>query len=366
MKKGFLVLETGDIFEGSMIGCGNDVTGEVVFNTSMTGYQEIISDPSYAGQIITFCYPLIGNYGINLLDNESDKLHLAGVVIGEVCEQPSHYLAQKSFVEQLAEAGVTGITGIDTRALVKIIRQYGTVQGVITDSLAKVQQDESWKEVDKSQGTLSSWVEKVSTTEVKVYGNHGPHVVLIDYGFKKSILKALLHEGCKVTVVPYQSNYEQIKKLNPDGVFLSNGPGDPMALASYFAEIKKISTHFPSMGICLGHQLLALAHGAQTRKLKFGHRGGNHPVKEVSTGKVMITSQNHGYVVVDESIDSEVFTITHYNVNDGSIEGLKHKTLPVFTIQFHPEAHPGPCDTAHIFLEYIQQLQIGDMNYALT
>lgn len=370
VEKGYLVLESGEIFEGNLIGSKQDVVGEVVFNTSMTGYQEIITDPSYAGQILAFCYPMIGNYGINSLDNESKKPHLKGVVVGEYCEVPSHYLSGQTFAEQLAEAGVSGITDVDTRALVQVIRKHGTIRGIIT---RQIPQGEAWNQLwnQESVKNLYStcWVEEVSTPEIETFNasNSGPHVALIDYGYKKSILDALLQAGCKVSVVPHNFSYEQMKALNPDGVLFSNGPGDPMTLEKYFAEIKKISSSFKTMGICLGHQLIALAHGAKTEKLKYGHRGGNHPVKEIETGKVRMTSQNHGYVVVDESIDEKVFKVTYRNVNDGSIEGLKHVQFPIQTVQYHPEAHPGPSDTAYIFEQFIQQLaKVGDMKYATT
>jgi carbamoyl-phosphate synthase small subunit len=381
MGKGYLVLETGDFFEGNLIGNISEAVGEVVFNTSMTGYQEIMTDPSYAGQIVTFCYPLIGNYGINELDDECNKPHLAGVVIGDMCQQPSHYLAARSFSEQLEQAGVAGITGVDTRALVKLIRQYGTLRGVITNvspyhnidnqeefqSKIKEERQMNFYKETINQGLSTFWVGHVSTKEIKTYENSGPHVVLIDYGYKKSILTALIEEKCKVTIVPHTITYEQMKFLNPDGVVFSNGPGDPMSLQPWFSDIKRISKSFASLGICLGHQLIALAHGAKTEKLKYGHRGGNHPVKELETGKVRMTSQNHGYVVVDESIDQQIFKVTYRNVNDKSIEGLKHSWLPIQTVQFHPEAHPGPSDTAYIFEAFIHHLRtIGEMSYAVT
>lgn len=368
--KGYLVLETGHVFQGELIGSKEDILGEVVFNTSMTGYQEIITDPSYAGQILTFCYPLIGNYGINNMDNESTRPQLAAVILGESCLHPSHYLAAQSFTEELAEMGVTGLAGIDTRALVKLIREEGYVNGKITSHSPFDQEgqvtEKVLQEVDKYSYVLQPWVERVSVPENKTYLNAGPHVVLIDYGYKKSILDALLEAGCKVTVVPFSISFEEVKALQPDGILLSNGPGDPELLKPWFSEIKKISSTYPTLGICLGHQLLALAHGAKTEKLKYGHRGGNHPVKELTTGKVYITPQNHGYVVVDESINQETFQVTFINVNDRSIEGLQHKSLPIQSVQFHPEAHPGPSDTAYIFDSFIQQLtQVGEMKYAV-
>ncbi|MDQ0256958.1 carbamoyl-phosphate synthase small subunit [Evansella vedderi] len=356
MKQGYLILETGEVFEGTLIGELNNMIGEVVFNTSMTGYQEIVTDPSYAGQILTFCYPLIGNYGLNDEDNESFSTAVSGVITGDMCEAPSHYQSTKNFSEMLQQAGVPGLTGVDTRALVKVIRKHHTVKGMIaTEPSLKGGMDVSQE----------FWVKKVSVDEPVTYTNEGPHVVLIDYGYKKSILTALLHENCRVTVVPYDFSYEQIKALQPDGILLSNGPGDPMKLEPYFNEIKKITESYPTLGICLGHQLIALAHGAKTKKLAFGHRGGNHPVKELLTGKVSMTSQNHGYVVVEESINYSQFQVLFRNVNDKTVEGLKHVSLPIQSVQFHPEAHPGPSDTEYIFNEFLHQVvSSGGKRYA--
>lgn len=357
LEKGYLTLETGEVFEGVLIGAEKDSLGEVVFNTSMTGYQEIITDPSYAGQMITFCYPIIGSYGINAMDDESITPALSAVIISDLCETPSHYQSIHKFSEKLKQAGVPGIAGVDTRLLVKTIRSRGTVKGYLSKT----------KLVDFSANEKTTlWVEKVSTKKTQYFNNRGPHVVLMDYGFKKSILTALLEEKCAVTVVPYHTPFEKVKSLNPDGVLFSNGPGDPMDLKKWFPEIKKISQNYPSLGICLGHQLIALAYGAKTEKLAYGHRGGNHPVKEIMTGKVKITAQNHGYVVVDESIDQTVFDVTYRNVNDQSIEGLKHQSYPIQTVQFHPEAHPGPSDTAHIIKEFVSQIaSLGETVYAI-
>lgn len=357
MEQGYLTLETGEVFEGILIGANKDSLGEVVFNTSMTGYQEIITDPSYAGQIITFCYPIIGNYGINALDDESITPALSGVIIGDLCETPSHYQSIHKFSEKLKTAGVPGLAEVDTRLLVKTIRNRGTVKGMLSRRKAEV--------VNNSEKP-PLWVEQVSIKKPQYFKGNGPHVVLMDYGFKKSILSALLAENCAVTIVPYNTTFEKIKSLNPDGVLFSNGPGDPMELKKWYPEIKKISQHYTTLGICLGHQLIALAYGASTTKLKFGHRGGNHPVKELETGKVKITAQNHGYVVVDESINSDIFEVTYRNVNDQSIEGLKHKLFPIQTVQFHPEAHPGPSDTAHILREFVNEISsLGETLYAV-
>lgn len=357
MEQGYLTLETGEVFEGVLIGANKESLGEVVFNTSMTGYQEIITDPSYAGQIITFCYPIIGNYGINALDDESISPALAGVVIGDLCETPSHYQSFQKFSDKLKQAGVPGIVNVDTRLLVKTIRSRGTVKGFISKK-AEV----SFTKEEKAP----LWVDQVSTKKVQFFKNNGPHVVLMDFGYKKSILTALLAENCAVTVVPYNTPFEKIKSLDPDGVLISNGPGDPMSLQKWFPEIKKISQNYPTLGICLGHQLIALAYGAKTEKLAYGHRGGNHPVKELMTGKVKITAQNHGYVVVDNSIDEKVFNVTYRNVNDKSIEGLTHKNYQIQTVQFHPEAHPGPSDTAYILTEFVSKIaSVGETRYAI-
>ncbi len=356
LEQGYLTLETGEVFKGQLIGAKKDSCGEVVFNTSMTGYQEIITDPSYAGQIITFCYPIIGNYGINAFDDESITPALAGVVIGDLCDQPNHYQSIEKFSDKLKQAGVAGIAGVDTRLLVKTIRSRGTVKGILSKTRAEV--------FSETEGT-SLWVEKVSVKKMQFFKNRGTHVVLMDFGYKKSILNALLAENCAVTIVPYHTSFEKIKALNPDGVLFSNGPGDPMELKKWFPEIKKISSCFPSLGICLGHQLIALAFGAKTKKLAYGHRGSNHPVKELASGKVKITAQNHGYVVVDDSINDKVFDVTYRNVNDQSIEGLSHKTYPIQTVQFHPEAHPGPSDTEYILKEFVSQISsLGETVYA--
>ena len=357
LEKGYLTLETGEVFEGVLIGAEKDSLGEVVFNTSMTGYQEIITDPSYAGQIITFCYPIIGSYGINAIDDESISPALAGVVIGDLCETPSHYQSINKFSEKLKIAGVAGIAEVDTRLLVKTIRSRGTVKGYLGKEKGVIL---------PSDQKATMWVDKVSTNKIKYFKNSGPHVVLMDFGYKKSILHALLEENCSVTIVPYTTSFEKIKSLNPDGILLSNGPGDPMQLKAWFPEIKKITQAFPTLGICLGHQLIALSYGAKTTKLAYGHRGGNHPVKELTTGKVKITAQNHSYVVLDESIDQKVFNVTYRNINDRSIEGLQHKLYPIQTVQFHPEAHPGPSDTDYIFKDFVSQIaSLGENIYAV-
>lgn len=357
--KGYLVLSTGEIFEGEWFGSATDCTGEVVFNTGMTGYQEVLSDPSYAGQIITFTYPLIGNYGINDRDYESLKPACKGLIVGDLCELPSHYEAGHSLAEIAAHYGIGVLSGIDTRAITHIVRTEGEVYGLMTTDSAKL---DSFK-----PQPVGHVVPGVSVKEAQTYNEDaaGPHVALIDFGYKKSILTNLLNGGCKVTVMPYSVTYNEIAVLNPDGVFLSNGPGDPKDLTPQLGELKQIVENYPTMGICLGHQLISLMFGCDTERLPYGHRGSNHPVKNVITGKVYLTSQNHGYVVKPESLAVSPLELTFVNVNDKSVEGVRHKTLPISSVQFHPEAHAGPDDTNHLFADFIRQCQAtGEKSYA--
>ncbi|NBJ69077.1 MULTISPECIES: carbamoyl phosphate synthase small subunit [Clostridia] len=353
MAKGQLVLETGEIFTGDWIGYMEEGVGELVFNTSMTGYQEMLTDPSYAGQIVTLTYPVVGNYGMNVNDSESYRLQVAGVILNDVCDEPSHYLLQTTFTEALKKHAIPGLKNVDTRALVALIRKYGTVKGRLV--LEKVFPDY------KHEFTVPSVKELIQEVAVKSptqMGEGNYHIVLLDFGYKKSIVTALLDLGCQVTVVPYHYTVKAIKALQPDGIMISNGPGNPSELQIYFPHIKAMTEAYPTLGICLGHQLIALAHGAETEKLPFGHRGSNHPIKDVQTGKISMTAQNHGYVVKKESVSSDVFQVIYEHVHDQSVEGMKHKHLPITTVQFHPEAHPGPSDTAHILSDFVQQVKL--------
>lgn len=354
MTKGYLILETGEEFEGDWIGSEREIAGEVVFNTSMTGYQEMMTDPSYTGQILTFCYPIIGNYGVNEFDDESKQIAASAVIVSDNCDEPSHYQSRHSFSETLKAANIPGLKNVDTRRLVSAIRKYKTVYGKL---VAADNKNLPFQAMDNSK--LTNFVAQVSVEKPEIHGSGPYHVVLVDYGYKKSILQALLKNGCKVTIVPYYTTVEQMEALNPDGIVLSNGPGDPQVLAPYFSAIKGWTERYPTLGICLGHQLIALAYGGKTSKMPFGHRGGNHPVKDISTGKVSMTAQNHGYVVEEDSLADTDFQVLFRNVNDRSVEGIKHIKLPVQTVQFHPEAHPGPSDTAYIFEEFIRQVEIA-------
>lgn len=351
MTKGYLVLETGEAFSGDWIGAEREIAGELVFNTSMTGFQEMITDPSYAGQILTFTYPLIGNSGVNDEDGESKSISVSAVIASDVCEEPSHYQSTRTFSEELKQANIPGLTNVDTRTLVAAIRKHHTVRGKIVEEWNKDSPLIEWKE--KNSLDL---IRNVAIKKTETYGNGSYHVVLVDFGYKKSIVDALLEQDCTVTIVSYDTSLESIEALDPDGILLSNGPGDPMEMAGLLSKIKALTKNYPTLGICLGHQLIALAYGGKTKKMLFGHRGGNHPVKELLTGKVRMTSQNHGYVVEEDSVDNQVFQVLFRNVNDKSLEGMKHVSLPIQSVQFHPEAHPGPSDTAYIFEAFVQQV----------
>ena len=352
--KGYLALEDGSIFEGVSCGVQGKREGEVVFNTGMTGYQEVLTDPSYFGQIVTMTYPLIGNYGVNSEDCQSDRPKLRGYVVREACRQPSSWRMQGDLVSYLRENDIVAVEGIDTRALTRRIRKKGTMMGVIASG--------DWDPVSLSAEAAEAQIEgrslvpSVSTKEPVVLGSEGKTVVIMDFGVKSSIVKSILSLGCRAVVVPAETPAVEVLAYRPAGVVLSNGPGDPQDAGYAAYAVQKLIGNVPVFGVCLGHQLLAMAFGAETFKLPFGHRGSNHPVKDLDTGRVYITSQNHGFAVKAETIGQEL-RVSHSNLNDGTVEGLRHKTLPVFSVQYHPEASPGPMDSFYLFQEFAGLIQ---------
>ncbi|MEX1030371.1 MAG: glutamine-hydrolyzing carbamoyl-phosphate synthase small subunit [Paenibacillaceae bacterium] len=351
--KAILLLEDGTIFTGKGFGAITDSVGEIVFNTSMTGYQEALSDPSYCGQIVTMTYPLIGNYGIARDDFESMRPYIHGFVVREYEEVPSNWRAEYSIDELLQEYGIPGISEIDTRMLTRILRHHGTMKGVISTSGKSV---EELQKLLEQTPLLTDQVERVSTKSVFGCPGNKERVVLVDFGSKSGILRDLTLRSCDVVVVPQDVTAEQILNLRPDGVLLSNGPGDPKSVPHAVAMIRELLGKLPIFGICLGHQLLALACDADTSKLKFGHRGGNHPVKDLAANRCYITSQNHGYTVDEDSIQGTELIVTHINNNDQTIEGLKHQRFPMFSVQYHPEASPGPYDSSYLFDDFLQMI----------
>ncbi|MFL0269886.1 carbamoyl phosphate synthase small subunit [Candidatus Clostridium radicumherbarum] len=345
--KAKLVLENGITFEGNMFGYMGESVGEVVFNTGMTGYQEVLTDPSYYGQIVTMTYPLIGNYGINLDDMESRFTKVKGFIVRENCLRSSNFRSELELEDYLKQNRVTGLEGIDTRALTKVLRNNGTMKGIITTF------DMPSEEIKYKLEAFSNKdaIENVTVKEKYSIGNGEKHIAIIDFGIKQNIINSFLNRNCSVTVFPADTGYEDILMEDPDMIFLSNGPGDPEDLTTAIENIRKLIGKKPIVGICLGHQLLALALGGKTAKLKFGHRGCNHPVKDIEENRVHITSQNHGYYV---NVLPNDMKITHVNVNDGTIEGMRHKSLPIFSVQFHPEACPGPKDSGYIFDRFLE------------
>ncbi|WP_448583643.1 glutamine-hydrolyzing carbamoyl-phosphate synthase small subunit [Thermocrinis sp.] len=365
MKKAILALEDGIYFVGYSFGAEGETLGEVVFNTSMTGYQEIITDPSYKGQIVVLTYPQIGNYGVNLEDLESYKVQANGLVIKELSGIYSNWRAVKGLDEYLKENGVVGIWGIDTRALVKRIRERGSMRGVIStkdlDPVSLVQKAKNYADISELD-----LVKEVATKEI-YYWKEGdwdlfkgylsferekPVIAVVDFGVKRNILRRLVQEGARVVVIPPEDTHKTIEKLQPDAIFLSNGPGDPQRVVEGIRLVRAYMEKLPIMGICLGHQIIGLALGGKTYKLKFGHHGGNHPVKDLRTGKICITAQNHNFAVDPDTL-REV-QITHINLLDQTLEGFKHESLPIYCVQFHPEASPGPHDAFDVFKEFVQ------------
>lgn len=347
--KASLILENGMVFEGSAFGDLTSKVGEVVFNTGMTGYQEILTDPSYYGQIVTMTYPLIGNYGINLDDLESETPKVSGFVVREKCEASSNFRSEFELNDYLKMHKIIGIEGIDTRALTKVLRSGGTMKGIITtESLSDSHLKHYFDGYDNSKAVYQVTTQKKYTLPAQ--NSTAPSVAIMDFGVKNSIIKYFRENDSNITVYPAHTRAEEILEASPDMIFLSNGPGDPSDLSEIIEEVKKIIGVKPITGICLGHQLLALALGGKTEKLKFGHRGCNHPVKDLEINRVVITSQNHGYYVSQMPEDMH---ITHMSLNDGTVEGMRHKTLPIFSVQYHPEASPGPTDSLYLFQTFL-------------
>ncbi|MCB2203762.1 glutamine-hydrolyzing carbamoyl-phosphate synthase small subunit [bacterium] len=352
-KSAVLVLQDGTVYHGTAFGHVGETQGEVCFNTGMTGYQEILTDPSYCGQIVTMTYPHIGNYGVNEDDVESGRIQVAGFVVRDGCDIPSNHRATSSLPEYLDRQGIVGIQGIDTRALTRKLRSDGAMNGVISSSGIAV--EELLKRVQELPSMAGQDLARiVSCGEAWHWPSSDPkryRVVAMDFGIKHNILRLLESHGCDVTVVPAQSSSEEILAMNPDGIFLSNGPGDPDAVAYGIETVRQLLGKKPMFGICLGHQLLALALGGSTYKMKFGHRGVNHPVKNLKSGKVEITSQNHGFAVDPDSLPTGV-EITHWNLNDNTLEGFRASEHNAFSVQYHPEASPGPHDSRYLFEQF--------------
>ena len=354
-NKAYLVLEDGTIFEGESFGSDATTYGEVVFDTSMAGYQEMLTDPSFAGQLLMLTYPLIGNYGINTIDDESPNVQVRGLVVREHCVTPSHYQSVETLDAYLKRHGIPGIAGIDTRALTRRLRSAGVMMGVLTSTMSP---QEALQKLRSAPAYADLPLAREVSTDAEFVaapasGDASLHVVLVDCGVKRSIIKHLSAAGCKVTVVPVSTSADRIRELSPDGVLLSPGPGDPIHLTEMEEVVRQLLGRVPLMGICLGHQVVARALGAETFKLKFGHHGGNHPVRDVSTGRVYITTQNHGYAVDDRSLPQGL-EVSHVNLNDGTVEGLKHHEYPLISIQYHAEGTPGPSDSAYLFHDFVR------------
>ncbi len=373
--KALLVLADGKIYEGEHFGSEGEVEAEIVFNTSMTGYQEIITDPSYCGQMVVMTYPLIGNYGINPEDFESDRPHLSGFIIKELSKVQSNWRSRGNLEDFLKETNVFGIQGIDTRALTRRIREKGAQQAILSTDTSDPQRliEKARKSPDLTGRDLvkevtckksynwdeSEWTIHKGQTELEEVKDRPYTVLVYDFGVKRNILRKLTRAGCNIKVVPANTPADEVLATKPDGIFLSNGPGDPAAVPYAIENVKTILGKVPVFGICLGHQILSLALKGKTYKLRFGHHGGNQPVLDVQSGKIEITSQNHGFAVEQSSFGSDV-DITFLNLNDDTVEGIQHKTWPVFSVQYHPEASPGPHDSEHLFDKFVNLMKAGD------
>ncbi|KAB2954487.1 glutamine-hydrolyzing carbamoyl-phosphate synthase small subunit [Heliorestis acidaminivorans] len=355
--KGYLVLEDGSVWEGNAFGAAGKQIGEVVFNTSMTGYQEVLTDPSYCGQIVVMTYPLIGNYGINDDDFQSAKPALRGFIVKEWAQEPSNWRSRQCVNSYLEEQGVFALADIDTRALTRKIRSHGALKGIMVSGQEEINVPALLEELANSPSlTEQCLVEEVTAKEKFTLAGDGPRVVVMDFGAKQSILSSLHERGCEVVVVPATATAEEIKALEPDAIMLSNGPGDPTAVPYAIETVRQLIGYKPLFAICLGHQILALASGAKSYKLPFGHRGGNQPVKDLSTGRIYITSQNHGYVIDGDTLPEHV-EISHINMNDNSLEGIRFKNVPAFSVQYHPEAGPGPGDCNMLFDQFMELIE---------
>ena len=384
-RKAILVLEDGSVYEGHAFGAKATTYGEVVFNTSMTGYQEMLTDPSYAGQILVPTYPLIGNYGINESDFESKQIQVRGLVVREFCLRPSHWQSTRTLHEFLLTYGIPGISGIDTRALTRHLRLQGAMMGIVTSQMTAEEALEELKTLPRYDSV--NFVRQVSTEKIYEWQPHAPapanlisfplkgekkepvlslskdegeakqsHIAVIDLGLKYSILRILSQLGCRATAVPCTASAEDILALDPDGIVLSPGPSNPVLLDDITDTVRDLIGKKPTMGICLGHQLIGKALGAKTFKLKFGHRGGNHPVRDLATGRVYITAQNHGYALDADTLRGGL-EVSHINLNDGTVEGLRHRDLPILSIQYHSEAAPGPLDNMYLFERFLEMVK---------
>ena len=349
MEKGYLLLEDGTIFDGTMFGAAGAPVGEVVFNTGMTGYQETLTDPSYYGQIVVMTYPLIGNYGFNEDDGQSHAPMVKGFIIREGCDSFSNWRGSESLEDYFFRQGLTGLMDVDTRALTRHLRTKGTLRGKIVPGTLLAGRDVSGFMGEIMQFSNGDAVHRVTTETPYTIQPNLFHVAVMDFGIKRNILESMTGRNMVLHVFPATATASEILAINPDGLFLSNGPGDPDELTEIVDEVRQMVGCLPIFGICLGHQILAHALGGKTRKMKFGHRGSNHPVKDLETNRVRITSQNHGYEVVEESLDKNRILVTHINVNDGTVEGIRHLDMPMFSVQYHPEASPGPGDSAYLF-----------------